>query len=333
MTHPTRRSLLRTGGAFALATLAAPALATRAAAAVPVNVASLFGADKPETMVWLKIRELVEASLPGAFSFNIVQNAALGGEREVAQAVKLGSVHASLSTMSIMSGWVPETQILDLPFLFRDAAHLKAATSGPLGDDLRDRFRAEDFEVPAYINYGARHLLTKSPMTEPSALSGVKIRVIQSPLHTRLWSAYGAIPVGIPIVETYNALQTGVVDAMDLTKSAYAGFNLYEVVPEMTTTAHIWASGVVYYGQAFWAGLADEQKAVLIDATNEGAAYFDQLIIDDEVASMEIARAGGGDERVPDDLPAWQSGALPVWEEMAPIVGGMELIERVRDLA
>lgn len=333
MAHPTRRALLKTGSAFALAALATPALVGRASAAVPLTVASLFGADKPETKIWLKIKELAEAKLPGAFTFNIVQNAALGGEKEVAQAVKLGSVQASLSTMSVMSGWVPETQILDLPFLFRDAAHLKSATSGDLGADLRGRFAAQGFEVPAYINYGARHLLTKTPVTEPSALKGVKIRVIQSPLHTRLWSAYGAVPVGIPIVETYNALQTGVADAMDLTKSAYAGFKLYEVVPDMTTTAHIWASGVVYFGQMFWAGLSAEQKAVLTEVATEGAAYFDQLIVEDEVASMATAMQAGGKELAPTDLPAWQQGALPVWQDMARIVGGMDLIEKIRDLA
>ncbi|WP_216279480.1 TRAP transporter substrate-binding protein [Rhodobacter sp. 24-YEA-8] len=149
---------------------------------------------------------------------------------------------------------MPESQILDLPFLFRDAAHLERTTSGVPGQRLQDLFRAQSFEVPAFINYGARHLLTKTPVTTPDQLQGVKIRVIQSPLHTQLWSAYDAVPTGIPIPETYNALSTGVVDAMDLTKSAYAGFKLYEVVPHLTETAHIWAAGVIYFSAAFWGG-------------------------------------------------------------------------------
>ncbi len=122
------------------------------------------------------------------------------------------------------------------------------------------KFAAQNFVVQGFINYGARHLLTKEAVTKPSQLAGKRIRVIQSPLHTELWKALGANPTPIPIPETYNALQTGVVDMMDLTKSAYAGFKLYEVVPYLTETGHIWATGVVYFSAPFWKSLKDDEK-------------------------------------------------------------------------
>ena len=114
------------------ASVAAPfVIGSRSArAATTVTVASLFGADKPETKVWLKCKELVDAKLPGRFDFRIVQNAALGGEKEVAEGVRLGSVQASLCTLSAMSGWVPESQLFDAPFVFRDAAHVRRVVDG-----------------------------------------------------------------------------------------------------------------------------------------------------------------------------------------------------------
>ncbi|MCL4068036.1 TRAP transporter substrate-binding protein [Pseudomonas sp. GX19020] len=326
----TRRNLLLTATAAGL--LAAPLLPRKARAATPITIASLFGDDKPETLVWVKFAELVEAKLPGAFHFNLVKNAALGGEKEVAEAIRLGSIQGSLSTVSALSGWVPESQILDLPFLFRDAAHLERTTSGVPGQRLQDLFRAQSFEVPAFINYGARHLLTKTPVTTPDQLQGVKIRVIQSPLHTQLWSAYDAVPTGIPIPETYNALSTGVVDAMDLTKSAYAGFKLYEVVPHLTETAHIWAAGVIYFSAAFWGGLSDDQKTVFTAAAVESARHFNELIVADEAASVETARAAGGKVHQPEDRAAWEAGAKGVWESLAPVVGGLDAIEAIRAL-
>lgn len=335
MTHPTpsRRAFLQAVPAATLGLLATPALVGRAMAAIPVTVASLMAPDKPETKIWTRISEIVEAKLPGQFAFNVVANAALGAEKEVAQSAKLGSVQASLSTLSLMSGWVPETQIFDLPFLYRDAAHFRAATESPVGDDLKAKMARQGFVVPAFINYGARHLLTKTPITDPGPLRGLNMRVIQSPLHVRLWKAYGANPTGIPITETYNALQTGVVDCMDLTKSAYAGFKLYEVVPDLTETAHIWAGGVVYFAQPFWARLKDEQKAVLSAAAIEGAAYFDQLMVADETASMAQAAGAGGKVFAPTQRAAWEAGAKPVWEDMAATVGGMDRIEMIKNLA
>lgn len=326
---PTRRHILAAGAGL----LALPALASRARAQKTLTVASLMADDKPETQIWLRIRDLVEERLPGRFAFNIVGNAALGGEKEVAEMIRLGAVQASLSTVSALAGWVPEAQILDLPFLFRDAAHLRAAVAGEAGARLKARFAAEHFMVAAFIDYGARHLLAKEPVTHPAALRGLRIRVIQSPLHTRLWSAFGATPVGIPIPETYNALQTGLADAMDLTKSAYAGFRLYEVVPHLTETGHIRAAGVVHFSTPFWNGLSDGEREVFLAAAAEGAAHFDALVVADEARAMAEAAAHGGTASQPEAREAWEAGARAVWADLAGTVGGMDRIEAIRDLA
>ena len=312
------------------AALAAPFLARSAAAkTTTITVASLLGEDKPETKIWRFIAQEVETKLPGRFRFNIVPNGALGGEKEVAEASRLGSVQASLSTVSALSGWVPELQILDLPFLFKDPAHLRRVVTGATGSELQAKLATQNFIASAFIDYGARHLLTKEPITSPDALRGKRIRVIQSPLHTKLWSAYGASPIGIPITETYNALSTGVADAMDLTKSAYAGFKLYEVVPYLTETAHIRASGVVYFAASFWGGLSPEEQAVLTKAAQDGAEYFNRLIVEDEARSMEQAAAKGGKVIQPENLDAWRNGARSVWNEFSAIVGGMQKIEAI----
>jgi tripartite ATP-independent transporter DctP family solute receptor len=321
----SRRALSR----LLAAGVATPLVGRRAVAATTITIASLFGADKPETKIWLKIKEIVDAKLPGRFGFRIVQNAALGGEKEVAEGVRLGSVQGSLSTISALSGWVPESQVLDAPFVFRDAAHVRRVVDGPIGDGLKAKFAAQNFAVQGFINYGARHLLTKEPVSKPSQLAGKRIRVIQSPLHTELWKAFGANPTPIPIPETYNALQTGVVDMMDLTKSAYAGFKLYEVVPYLTETGHIWATGVVYFSSAFWRSLKDDEKAIFAGAAKEGALHFDQLIVEDEKVSMGKAAAAGGKTVAVEDRAAWEAGARGVWSALAPKVGGIDKIEAI----
>ncbi len=319
---PNRRTFL--AGAAALA-------ATRPAFAAPrtLTIASLFGDDKPETMIWHRIRDRVEAKLPGQFSFRIVRNAALGGEKEVAEGIRLGSVQGSLCTASVLSAWVPELQLLDLPFLFRDAAHLERVLAGATGTRLRAALAARNFIAPAFINYGARNLLGKRELLTPGDIKGLRIRVIQSPLHTELWLSYGANPVAIAIPETYNALKMGVADAMDLTLSAYAGFKLYEVVPCVIETRHIWASGVVYFSKTFWDSLSPEQQVVFSDAAKEGAQSFNTLIKADEAASLAQAQKAGAWRVSPNELPAWRAGARKVWDVYAPTVGGMALIEEI----
>jgi tripartite ATP-independent transporter DctP family solute receptor len=322
-----RRSFLKIAGFSAIAT---PALMRSAAArTTTITVASLLGEDKPETKIWRWIAAQMEERRPGRFKFSVVTNGALGGEKEVAESTRLGSVQASLSTVSSLSGWVPELQILDLPFLFRDAAHLKNVVDGDTGKELSAKLEAQNFIIGGFIDYGARHLLTKEPVTRPQQMASKKIRVINSPLHTKLWSAFGAVPVGIPITETYNALASGVADAMDLTKSAYAGFKLYEVVPCMTETAHIRASGVIFYAANFWKGLDAEDKAALSEVSQKATSFFNGLVVDDEAESVATAKAHGGQVFQPEALDAWRNGARSVWQDFASIVGGMDKIAAI----
>lgn len=326
-------TLTRRAFAAGLSALALPAL-IRPVRAAPraLTVASLLGDDKPETKIWLKVRDLVEAKLPGRFDFRIVGNAALGGEKEVAEGIRLDSIQASLSTLSALSAWVPETQLFDLPFVFRDRDHVRRATTSPIGDAFKAKLTDQGFVTLGFINYGARHLLAKEAITTPEGVAGKRIRVIQSPLHVELWKAYGALPTPIPITETYNALKTGVVDMMDLTKSAYAGFRLYEVVPYLIVTAHIWATGAVYLSAGFWKDLSDEEKAVFTAAIAEASAYFDALMQADEATSMETAKAAGGQMIAPENRDAWAKGAEGVWASLAPKVGGMEKIKALAAL-
>jgi TRAP-type transport system periplasmic protein len=320
---PSRRAV--TAGLLAVPTL----LSQAQAAGRPVTVASLFGEDKPETKIWRRIAETLARTAPGRFDLRIVGNAALGGEKEVAEGMRLGSIQASLSTISSLSSWVPDGQVLDLPFLFKDRAHLKRVLGGPLGAELKANYEAQGFIVLGFINYGARHLLAKEPLTTPDSVKGKRIRVIQSPLHTELWSGFGAYPTPIPIPETYNALKTGVVDAMDLTKSAYVGFKLYEVVPVLIETGHIWAAGIVHVSAAFWKGLSAEERKAFSEAALDGASYFDELIIADEEASMAKAASEGSKTVQPENRPAWEAGARKVWASFAPKLGGIAKIEAI----
>src|SRR5690606_30551434 len=203
----------------------------------------------------------------------------------------------------------------------------KRTVDGEIGQDLARRLAEQGFVVGGFIDYGARHLLAKEAVTLPEQMQGKTMRVIQSRLHTSLWSGFGAVPVGIPITETYNALSTGVADAMDLTTSAYAGFKLHEVVPCLTETAHIRSAGVIFYAATFWNSLGEEEKAVLSGISVEATGLFNDWMAADERASLDLVLSQGAQLLQPDAPEHWQTRAEPVWEEFGDAVGGRRVID------
>ncbi len=174
----------------------------------------------------------VAKATDGAVEFKIFANSLLGGEAESAEGMRLGSIQGGIITSSIFATWIPEVQVLDLPFLFRDDAHAVAANP-VLTERLVDKFDDQGFHLLGFSINGARQPMSTFPIDKPADVSGKKMRVIQSPVHIALWEAVGAKPVPIPAAEVYNSMQTGVVDFFDNTATNYLTFKFFEVAPPL----------------------------------------------------------------------------------------------------
>jgi len=304
--------------------------AGQSAAQTPKNmtISVIYGPEKPQSKIWYRFRDLVEEKLPGQFEIKVVTDGALGGEKETTEGIRLGSVHGALSTLANLTTWVPEGALFDMPFMFRDLEHIQKVMTGPTGDEYKALYEAQEFKVLGFIVYGSRHVISKEPIRVPADVKGKKMRVLQSPLHIDLWKSLGANPTPVPITEAYNALQTGVVDYMDMTKSGYQALKLFEVVPFLTETNHIWALGAMYIGKSYWDGLTAEQQAAMQAAADEAIPYFNELAAGEQDASLAKTVEGGA-EVVKPDVKAWQAAMAPFWESYADKVGGIEKVKAI----
>lgn len=325
------RAVARLSG---LATAAAMAVVLQAAAAraepKQMVISVIYGMEKPQAKLWVRMSELLEKSAPGKFKLKIVANGALGGEKETTEGIRLGSIQGAESTLANLTTWVPEGAVFDMPFMFRDADHINRVMRGPIGDEFKKKYEAQGLKVLGYIIYGARHVISKKPIVKPEDVAGLKMRVLQSDLHIRLWRYLGANPTPVPITEAYNALETGVVDYMDMTMSGYQALKLYEVVPEFTETGHIWALGVVYVGMQFWNRLSDDEKTALQAAADKAIPYFNKLAADEQAQALAAAvKHGARVHQV--DRALWQKKMVGFWQSYADKVGGMERINKIVD--
>ena len=75
----------------------------------------------------------VEKRTNGRYKIQTFYNGSLGGERESIEAVQLGTHELTFTSTGPVPNFVPETKILDVPFLFRDKAHARAVLDGPIG--------------------------------------------------------------------------------------------------------------------------------------------------------------------------------------------------------
>jgi TRAP-type C4-dicarboxylate transport system substrate-binding protein len=108
-------------------------------------------------------------------------------------------------------------------------------------------------------------LITRSkPIRTVADLQGMKVR-IGSPLISQLIISWGGVPVAMPVTEAYNALNTGIVDAVLVQPSAlYESWNLAEaakyVIDNVPGTSSM---AFLAMNRESWNSLSPEQQAIL----------------------------------------------------------------------
>ena len=313
-TTPSRRTFMGTvaaagvGMGLGLAGARRPAQAQTPAAKGRAKILKFgsLGTDiHPATISARAFAEVVNKGTGGAIEVQVFPSAQLGGEREVAEGMLIGSVQGMSMTLAVLGNWVPEGQLFELPFLFRDDQHALSVMVSPIADELSEKFTPKGFRVLGFPLGGIRHPMAKFPITAPADVKGKKMRTIQSPLHITLWQTLGAIPTPLPPGEIYGGMQTGVIDFFDNAKSSYWDMKWYEVAPYLTELGHIYTFSAFTIAERFWQGLTPEQQKVVRDAARENSARHSQLVLEDDSIALKKSVEKGTKVIVPDRKP-WQ---------------------------
>jgi len=294
-----------------------------AAAQLAGRVAVIYPEGQPTVQMWRRFAERVRAA---GVTLQVIPGGQLGGEREVAEGMRLGSIQAADNTLASLSAWVSEGQVFDFPYLFRDLGHIERVMAGPVGERFKGLYAAQGFQVLGYIVYGPRNLVSRVAVERPEDLRGRPMRVIQSPLHIALWRALGANPTPIPITEAYGALETGVVSLMDMTADGFEALRLYEVAPYYVETNHIWSVGAIIVAARFWSRLDREQQREFAAAAADATAFFNALQA--RFQSEALARAvTRGARVVHPDVALWQAATRRIQDDERSRQGGASLID------
>jgi len=324
------RKLLVSASAVLAFGLAGLATGASAQTRLTCKFGVLGTADFPGTIGMKQMVDRVNAETKGEIDMQLFPNSQLGGEKEMAEGMRLGSVCGAPVNVSVLGVWVPEGALFDMPFLFRDDAHAYRVLAGKVGQQLAAKYESHGFKVVGFLVNGTRHPMSKKPILTPDDVKGVKIRVIQSPLHVELWKMLGANPTPIAFPEIYNSMQTGVVDAMDNAKTTYWASKFHEVAPHVTDLGHIYSISAVAFSSSFWKRLTAAQQAIVQSAASEGIKLQDRLIAEGDEEAMKKAVAAGARYHKVDKGP-WQKAMMPIYNTWASKVGGMAMIKAVQD--
>jgi tripartite ATP-independent transporter DctP family solute receptor len=282
----------------------------------------------PKEVAAENFAEAVRQRTNGDVDIKIYPNSLLGGEADAAQGIRLGSVQMGVLTSSVLTSWVPQVQVLDLPFLVTSDAQA-VAVNGPLTEQLGPKFEEQGFHLLGFSVNGARNLMSTFPIEKPEDVKGKKMRVLQSPLFVATWKAVGANPVPIPAPEIYNALQTGVADYFDNTASNYLTFKFYEVAPYYTKIDYIYAFGTWVVADSWWKKLPDDYKAIVTEEAVKAQKELPALLDKADSAALAETESKGAKIKTIEDKAPWIALMEPVQKEFAAKIPDADALIKV----
>ena len=279
----------------------------------------------------LRFKEVAERISGGKLEVQVFGGAQLGGERDLLEGIKLGTIHMCIGAGGL-ANFAPAYNVVQLPFLIKNQEHMVKIAEGPAGRLLSQRIEEQGgYKVLGYFSTGDSGIQTvKGPVRTPADLKGVKIRVMENPALIESMRAMGANPTPLPFPELYTSMKQGVVEGATIDYTALWTTKVYEAVKYVTEPGfHFLAEPrPVLISAKFFASQPAEVQQWIAQAAQEASVYERSLFKDRQGKAIEDLRAKGI-QFAPMDEAAFLAVMKPVWQKVAAGYKAEDLLDAI----
>ena len=238
-------------------------------------------------------KELVEKRSNGEIKIKVFYGGTLGGERELVEQLKLGTVQLCLGGWGTRGAYVKKVIPWGVPYLFSDKEGIMRSIKGRIGKEVKATYLKNGIEWNGLYFRGNRQLTTNRNVKVPADLKGMKIRLPENPDWIVVWKAFGTLPTPIPSPEIFSSLQTGVVEAQENPVSSNYNRRLWEVQKYTVLTNHIVDIQSYLLSKKFLDKQSKKHQKLLIKAAEDTMKWCTKFAADMEGKLIKEMEANG----------------------------------------
>jgi tripartite ATP-independent transporter DctP family solute receptor len=273
------------------------------------------------------------AKLAGKAKVVVYGSSQLGGDKEMLQKLKLGTLDLSLPS-TVMSSEAAEFGLFEMPYLVKDRKHMAAIEKEIVWPKLAPAAKAKGLQLVSVWENGYRHLTNNvRPIDKPADLGGIKLRTPKGEWRVRMFKAYGANPSPMKFSELFTALQTGVMDGQENPLTQIYSSKLYEVQKYLSLSGHVYSPAYLVAGAKKWEKLPADVRSALESSARETQAFVYETAARLEGELLGKIKASG--IKVNEvDKAAFIAASKSIYETFGKEVkGGQEMVDRAMALA
>jgi len=291
------------------------------------NPGSLFAKSAEE------FAKRANAKLGNKATVVVFGSSQLGGDKELLQKLKLGTVDLALPS-TVMSSEADLFGIFEMPYLVKDRKHMNRIEKAVVWPSLAPAVEKKGLKIIAVWENGYRHITNnKRPINLPKDLDGIKLRTPEGKWRVKMFQAYGANPSPLKFSEVFTALKTGVFDGQENPFSQIYSAKFQEVQKYLSLTGHVYTPAYVTVGAKKWATLPADVRKTLEAVAKDTQAFVYETAAKDEGVLLDKIKAAGVQVNEPDKA-AFVKASKAVYEEFgATVKGSKALIDKSLALA
>jgi tripartite ATP-independent transporter DctP family solute receptor len=256
----------------------------------------------------------------------------LGGEKEAIEQAQIGAIQLARVSVGTVGPVVAELNVFNLPFLFRNTAHMQKVIDGAIGQELLEKVTGNanaGLVGLCWMDAGARSLYdTKKPIKSIADLKGLKVRVMGNPMFVDMMNALGGNGVAMGYDQVFSALQTGVVDGAENNPPSFVFDNHYQVAKYYSLTEHLIVPEILVLSRKTWDALSAQDRDLVKKFAREAQAEERVLWNAYERQAIDKAKAAGIEIIEIADKAPFQAAVKPVWDKYGPRFA--DLIKRIQ---
>ena len=274
---------------------------------------------------------MVEEGSNGDIKVELYPNSQLGSVPENLESMRMGGLEMCWASDATIAGFVPEWNLIGLPFLWTSIEAAHSALDGDFGQYL-DQLLEEQCGIIDLGNadVGFRNITNSShQIRTPEDLHGIKIRTMTNTLHVEYFTDLGAIPTPMSFSELFTALQQKTVDAQENPTSMIWNNKLYEVQDYMTVSEHVWSSAPIVIAKEFYESLPEEYQTLIADAAQKTMERQREIITQQNAEYVQNIADAGLDviELTAEEKEAFRQVAIDGVYKTAAETYGQDLID------
>jgi TRAP-type C4-dicarboxylate transport system substrate-binding protein len=261
--------------ALSLIAVAAVALVPHLTVSKEAEYTVKIGSYVTPQSIWgrviLKTVKGVHDRTGGAVTIKHLHSGMMGSSKNMLDQVLLGGIQAAGIETSVLATMVPEVNIIEMPFLFRDRDEAYYLLDNVINPVLRKKFESKGLITSAIMEVGFMDFVMSGWVHKPEDLKKMKIGSWESPVHMAFWKSQGAVPIPIPATEVFNAYARGMVDSGANTANALVawdklfGNGLKRDRIYITRIGFTYQAGILVVNKKFYDSLPAEYRNIFTE--------------------------------------------------------------------